>query len=203
MQIISDKAQQSGKHVIKERWWAENGVEVLYHPLPCGDYILVDDKVNELLERKAKRGIEPKKMDFIGTYNKVVDTKRDIQELIGDICGKQHARFRDECLLAQNNGIQLCILVENRDRVSETRDLFGWQNPRMHRYNKIRYMHRIGKWADIAEPKAPPTSGATLAKACLTMELTYGVKFLFCTPEESARRVIELLTEGTNNVTNG
>ena len=194
MKLISDKAQQSGKHVIKERWWAENGVEVLYYPLAVGDYILVDDKVNEMLDRKAKRGIEPKKMDFIGTYNKVVDTKRDIQELIGDICGKQHPRFRDECLLAHNNGIQLYILVENRDRVKEIRDLFKWHNPRMYRYNKIRYMHRIGKWGNIPEPKAPPTSGETLAKACLTMELTYGVKFLFCTPEESGAKIMELLT---------
>ena len=202
MQIISDKAQQSGKHVIKERWWAENGVEVLYHPLAVGDYILVDDKVKELLDRKAKRGIEPKKMDFLGTYKVVVDTKRDIQELIGDICGKQHARFKDECLLAQNNGIQLIILVENRDRVKETNDLFRWLNPRMHRYNKILYMHRIGKWLNIAEPKAPPTKGEVLAKSCITMHLKYGVKFEFCTPEEAGAKVIELLTEGNKNVEN-
>ena len=194
MKIISDKAQQSGKHLIKENWWARNGVEVLSHPLPVGDYILVDDKVQELLDRKAERGIDPKKMDFLGTYKRVVDTKRDIQEIIGDICGKQHARFRDECLLAKNNGIQLIILVENRDKVKETRDLFRWLNPRISHYNKTKYMHSIGRWESIPLPKSAPTSGATLAKACLTMESTYGVKFEFCTPEEAGAKVIELLT---------
>lgn len=194
MILISDKAQQKGKHLIKENWWRNNGIEVLYHPLPVGDYIIANDKVMDVINRKATRGIETKKMDFLGTYSVVCDTKKDIQELIGDICGKQHARFRDEAILAQNNGIKLYILVENKDGVKETRDLFKWQNPRMHRYNKILYMHRIGKWSNIPEPKAPPTSGQTLAKACLTMNLKYGVEFEFCTPNEAGRRVIEILT---------
>ena len=198
MILISDKAQQKGKHLIKENWWKNNGVEVLYHPLPVGDYIIANEKVLDVIDRKAKRGIETKKMDFLGTYDVVCDTKKDIQELIGDICGKQHARFRDETILAQNNGIKLYILVENKDGVKEIRDLFKWQNPRMHRYNKILYMHRIGKWANIPEPKAPPTSGQTLAKACLTMNLKYGVEFEFCTPNEAGKRVIELLENGVS-----
>lgn len=193
MILISDKAQQKGKHLIKENWWRNNDIEVLYHPLPVGDYIIANDKVKDVINRKAARGIETKKMDFLGTYTVVCDTKKDIQELIGDICGKQHARFRDEAILAQNNGIKLYILIENKDGVKETRDLFKWQNPRMHRYNKILYMHRLGKWSNIPTPKAPPTSGETLAKACLTMNLKYGVEFEFCTPNEAGKRVIELL----------
>lgn len=195
MILISDKAQQKGKHLIKENWWKNNGVDVLYHPLPVGDYVIANAKVLDVIERKAKRGIETKKMDFLGTYDVVCDTKKDIQELIGDICGKQHARFRDEAILAQNNGIKLYILVENKDGIKEVRDLFKWQNPRMHRYNKILYMHRLGKWSNIPTPKAPPTSGETLAKACLTMNLKYGVEFMFCTPNEAGKRVIELLTQ--------
>ena len=195
MILISDKAQQRGKHLIKENWWKNNGVDVLYHPLPVGDYVIANAKVLDVIERKAKRGIETKKMDFLGTYDVVCDTKKDIQELIGDICGKQHARFRDEAILAQNNGIKLYILVENKDGIKELRDLFKWQNPRMHRYNKILYMHRLGKWSNIPTPKAPPTSGETLAKACLTMNLKYGVEFMFCTPNEAGKRVIELLTQ--------
>lgn len=196
MILISDKAQQKGKHLIKENWWKNNGVEVLYHPLPVGDYIIANERVLDVIKRKAERGVDTKKMDFLGTYNVVCDTKKDIQELIGDICGKQHARFRDEAILAQNNGIKLYILVENKDGIKDVRDLFKWQNPRIHRYNKILYMHRIGKWTNIPEPKAPPTSGQTLAKACLTMNLKYGVEFEFCTPNEAGKRVIELLEKG-------
>lgn len=47
-------------------------------PLPCGDYIIADDNV---INRKKERDIPVKKMDFLGTYNVTVDTKKDIQEL--------------------------------------------------------------------------------------------------------------------------
>lgn len=193
MKLIEDKANKTEQHIIKNKYWADNGVEILRYPLPVGDYIIANEKVLDVIKRKTDRGVDIKKMDFLGTYNVVVDTKKDIQELIGDICGKQHARFRDECILAQNNNVKLYILVENTDGVKEVRDLFKWQNPRMHRYNKINYMHRLGKWTDIPAPKAPPTSGETLAKACLSMELKYGVKFLFCKPCEAGKAVIELL----------
>ena len=113
MILISDKAQQAGKHTEKEQYWKSIGIEVMNSPLPCGDYIVATDKVLDVISRKEKRGISVKKMDFLGTYNVTVDTKKDIQELVGDICGKQHARFRDECILAQNNGIKLYVLVQN------------------------------------------------------------------------------------------
>jgi len=105
MILISDKAQQAGKHTEKEQYWKSIGIEVMNYPLPCGDYIVANDKVLDVISRKEKRGIPVKKMDFLGTFNVTVDTKKDIQELVGDICGKQHARFRDECILAQNNGM--------------------------------------------------------------------------------------------------
>lgn len=196
MILIEDCGQVVGKHITKNRYWQSQSIEVLRHPLPVGDYTIANEKILDVIKRKADRNIQTKKLDFLGTYTVSVDTKKDIQELIGDICGKQHARFRDECILAQNNGIQLYILVENLDGIKETRDLFKWQNPRMHRYNKINYMHRLGKWNDIPTPKAPPTSGEVLAKSCLTMELKYGVHFLFCKPNESGAKVIELLEKG-------
>lgn len=37
--------------------------------------------------------------------------------------------------------------------------------------------------------------GEQLAKACLTMEKKYGCTFLFCKPEESAMKIVELLTK--------
>ena len=165
------------------------------YPLPVGDYILYNDAVADVIARKQKRGIEVKKMDFLGTYNVCVDTKKDMQEIVGNICGQQHARFRDECILAQNNGIKLYVLIENTDRIKCVEDVFHWQNPRMHRYNKIKYMHNLGKWQNIALPKAPPTKGEQLAKAMLSMQLKYGVKFLFCRPDESGKKIVEIFTE--------
>ena len=199
MIILEDMGQKEEKHLIKNRWFYENGIEVIRVPLPVGDYVIADEKVMDVLERKGRRGMHPKKMDFLGTYNVSVDTKESIGEIINNICGKSHDRFRDECILAQNNGVQLYILVENEDCVTSIDDLYQWQNPRLHRYNKIRYMHNLGKWQHIKLPKRPPTKGETLAKAMITMEQEYGVRFLFCHPNEAGAKVIELLEEYKND----
>lgn len=198
MILIEDKAQKEGQHVTKNHYWEEQGVLVQRHPLAVGDYIIANEKVLDVISRKTKRGMAIKKMDFLGTYTATVDTKKDMMELYGDVIGKQHARFRDECILAQNNGIKLYILVENTDGLKEVRDVFKWQNPRMHRYNKIRYMHNIGKWENIPLPSKPPVSGEQFAKSLLTMELKYGVKFVFCKPSEAGQKVIELLSFANN-----
>lgn len=196
MIVIEDKGQVEGRHNLKRLYFEQNSIYWLRLPLPVGDYILANDKVLDVISRKQKRGTEVKKMDFLGTYKACVDTKKDIQEIIGNICGRQHGRFRDECILAQNNGIKLIVLIENEDGVKSIDNLFCWSNPRIHRYNKIAYMHNLGKWLSIPLPKAKPTSGETLAKAMLTMEKKYGVEFQFCTPEEAGRKIIELLEVG-------
>lgn len=64
MILISDKAQKSGKHLIKENYWKRNGVEVIFQPLPVGDYVIGNDKVMDVIRRKESRGIETKKLDF-------------------------------------------------------------------------------------------------------------------------------------------
>lgn len=188
--IVEDKGQQAGKHENKHRWFDCHDVEMLQAPLPVGDYILYTDAVADVIRRKAKRGVELKKMDFLGSYRACVDTKRDMQEIVGNICGRQHERFRDECILAQNNGIQLYVLVENTDGIRNIDDVSIWENPRTKIQRWITtpsgQRRKILKYPDA-------TSGATLAKAMQTMQVKYGVKFLFCRPEEAGARIIQLL----------
>lgn len=188
--IIEDKGQQAKKHELKHQWFMDNKIDFIQAPLPVGDYILRNDVVTDVIKRKEKRGIPVKKMDFLGTYKICVDSKFSIQEIVSNICGKQHARFRDECILAKNNGIQLYVLVENADGVTSIDDLKSWENPRT----------KIQRWVTtpsgqkrkiLKYPDA--TKGETLAKAMWTMEEKYGVKFLFCTPDEAGKRIIELL----------
>lgn len=195
MLIIEDKGQKEGQHILKNRYFENNEIEVLRAPLPVGDYIIATDKVADVIHRKAKRNMEVKKMDFLGTYAVAVDTKKDMQEIMGNICGKSHPRFRDECILAQNNGIKLYVLIENADGVKSVGDVFKWRNPRLERYNRIKYMQSCGKWLNASIPITPPTSGKTLAKSMLTMQLKYGVEFVFCRPEEAGKKIIELLTK--------
>ena len=119
-----------------------------------------------------------------------MDTKRDIQEAIGNICGSQHDRFRDEVILAQRNQIKLYILVENSDGVSNLDDLDVWENPRAKMKKWIREADGSRKQVFVS-PKA--TKGTSLAKAMRTMQEEYGVQFLFCRPEETGRKILDLL----------
>ena len=197
MIILEDKAQKEDKHSVKHRYWESHGHEIIRVPLPVGDYILMNDKVQDVLDRKTARGIEPKKMDFLGTYNVCVDSKFSIQELVSDICGQQHQRFRDECILAQNNGIKLYILVQNdyeivysrngrtieNYTITDLKDLHKWVNPRL-------WIFRSGKQV---YPKA--TRGSVLQKACYSMEQKYGCSFIFVSTRNAGEKILSLLTQ--------
>lgn len=208
MVIIEDKGQKEDKHTLKHNFFANRGIEVQRYPLPVGDYVLCTDKMLDVIARKAVRKKEPKKMDFLGTYSRVVDTKKDIQELIGNICGAQHNRFRDECILAQNNGIELFVLVENEpsviipkwgdktpihnSEVHNLQELFRWINPRLFMSQNRQFNYsKSGK-----KLQTGATKGKVIAKACLTMQAKYGVKFVFCNPRDAGQRVLELLMYG-------
>lgn len=189
--IVEDKGQQAGKHENKHQWFECHNIKLFQAPLPVGDYILYTDAVKDVIRRKEKRKVDLKKMDFLGSYKVCVDTKKDMQEIIGNICGKQHERFRDECILAQNNGIRLYVLVENTDGVRSIDDVAAWQNPRA----------KIQRWITMPGGKRKKvlkypdaTKGETLSKAMQTMQEKYGVKFLFCRPDEAGRRILKLLT---------
>ena len=108
-----------------------------------------------------------------------IDTKANISEIATNMCGtsKEHIRFREECKKARDHGCKLYFLIENEDNVKCIEDLVNWYNPRL----KI-------------TPKA--VTGQRLAKAMKTMEERYGCSFMFCTPEESAQRIQEILQKG-------
>ena len=102
-----------------------------------------------------------------------VDTKADMAEIASNI-GSDHKRFKRECIAARNAGCQLIILVENTDGITCVNEVHKWVNPEL-----------------IYRPRA--ITGERLQKAMLTMNERYGVRFEFCTPEESAKRIMELL----------
>lgn len=196
MILIEDVANKDSKHVFKNNYWKSQGIEVRRFGLPCCDYIVANEKVLDVISRKEKRGMTPHKMDFLGTYDVAVDTKMSMGEIEGNIIGKSHARFRDECMLCQNNNIKMYVLVENEDGIKSIQDVFRYTSPRRLRWFKYKKLHEQGKALNIKIPEKPPVSGEQLAKAMLTMELKYGTKFVFCTPQQSGALVLELLTKG-------
>lgn len=193
MKIYEDKNQRKNSHRLKHEYWEKEGIEVVSDYRLCvGDYILSNAKTEDLIERKAKRNVPVKIMDFMGTYDRVVDTKSGMQEMYSDIVGKDHERFRDSLILAQNNGIKMTVLVEEPG-ITCLEDVAKWKNPRAEKWYKFNAMHKQGKALSVKIPKVPPCSSDRLMKSMKTMEEKYEVKFEFCNPEDSGRRVIEIL----------
>lgn len=102
-----------------------------------------------------------------------VDTKQNMKEIAQNINGS-HQRFKNECVRAKEAGCHLIILVENEDGISSIDEVHTWKNPDL-----------------IYRPSS--ITGDRLEKAMKTMSARYGVQFEFCKPEDSAKRILELL----------
>ena len=126
--------------------------------------------------------------------NITVDTKASLSEIAGNI-SSQHRRFRNECERAAAAGLRLVVLVEERG-YSCIADVCAWTN------NHCAYCSwRKSRKCDPKEPgKCPrhrtaqkPIQGKRLAAAMQTMSDRYGVRFEFCDPRDTGRRICELL----------
>ena len=198
MIIAVDKAQKDGKHTVKHSQIESLGHELVFLPLPVGDYILVDDAVAEVIKR---RGEKLKKMDLIGVTRRSIDTKAHCEEVYQNIIGKSHERFRDELILAQQNNIQLIILIESAPEVKCLDDVRRWKNwKQLYAYCKRHkipsgqgMMERIEDYVSHGGQK-PPVSGEQLYKAMQTLSERYGAKWAFCNPADTGKAIIYLLT---------
>lgn len=168
MIILEDTRQQASKHDAKHKFFSDHGIEVRRQALYVGDYTL---PTNQSI---------------------CIDTKKDLQEVVNNVCGAEHARFRAECIRAKEAGIKLYVLVEEdqtdengRYVVNSLDDVHRWQNPR----RKIR-VKVDGQWVQ-KYPKA--TTGAVLKKAMITMRYRYGVEWVFCQKKDAGAKILELL----------
>ena len=155
MILLQDTRQQYGKHRNIEAYCKRMGIQIVNQCLSVGDYMLPGRMVS-------------------------VDTKENILELASNVMSSDHRRFKAECVRAQEQGIQLIILVEE---VPPYGRLDMWEVPRWQSSNK---WHRYGEPMTLVDP-------AALRKACITMQKKYGVKFRFCSRLQSPKRVIQYL----------
>lgn len=150
MVIQEDTRQQAGKHDIKHAYFADHGVDLVRCKLPFGDYAPIPPVS--------------------------IDTKNSMDEIAGNICGKEHRRFINECRAAKEAGCKLIILVENTIGISDISQVHTWINPRVIYSDKC-------------------VQGPRLQKAMKTISERYGVRFMFCQPEEAGKKIKELLSE--------
>lgn len=153
MYIIEDTAQKIGQHTIKNDGFASMGISVIRNKLPFGDYAL------------------PPKV--------AVDTKKDMDEIAGNICGAkaEHIRFKNECIRAKDAGCKLYFLIENELGIDHIDKVHTWVNPRC-----------------IYQPNC--VQGDRLEKAMKTIQERYGCEFLFCSPDDAAEIIKDLLMRG-------
>lgn len=148
MTILEDTRQQRGKHEKKHEFFQAFGTEVVRCKIPFGDYAPVPPVS--------------------------IDTKASMDEIAGNIGGREHKRFIDECKAARAAGCRLIILVENNLGITDISQVHTWVNPRA-----------------IYSPNC--IQGPRLQKAMETISERYDVTFLFCRPEDAGKIIMGVL----------
>lgn len=172
IQIDTRQKMNKKHHKVKEDYFKKQGFTIVKSKMLVGDFCIPSN----------------------GSV--VVDSKQNLQEVYQDLI-QDHERFKREADLAVEAGITLYVLIEE-PKMKCLEDVKKWENPRLHRYNKIKYMHRIGKWGHVPEPKGkPPVDNITLYKIMYTFAKKHGVKWVFCPTEQAGAKIVELL--GANN----
>ena len=173
MIIGVDKNQLVGKHGAsnqrKHSQMVREGAELLPLRIPFGDYILIDERIQGII-RKAGGADGVHKKDLLDAITLSIDTKKNLQEVVGNVCSKQHERFRRELMAADG---RMVLLIEESG-IECLEDVYWWENPRL-KYN----------------PRA--TKGSSLYKSLLTIRDEYGVDIRFCDRKNTGKEIIKIL----------
>lgn len=176
-ELTEDTRQQcdarGDKHAQKHKWWGAHGVTVVRRKLDCGDYMTDGSNIT-------------------------IDSKKGLDELAQNINGRNHDRFKRECVRAREAGLLLVVLVECAG-YERLEDVAKWTNTHCVKCGTRR---SAGCNPRDARGKCPrhgtrkPIQGPRLYKAMQTMSERYGVEFAFAKPNDSARYICERLGVG-------
>ena len=169
MTIIEDTGQKKGEHLNVSQYCEKAGIILRRQKLNVGDYIIAPSVS--------------------------VDTKQGMGEVYGNLV-QDHDRFRAECVRAQEDGTRLYILIENEEGMTCLDDVERWQNPRVDEYySRYSFALAAKKHGNIRIP-SPPVPNKRLIRMMETMAERYGVRWVFCRPEETGEMIVKLLTGG-------
>jgi thioredoxin reductase len=105
----------------------------------------------------------------------VIDRKRNLDEVAGNLKTKDSGRFWREIRRARAEHIKLIILVEHGGQIHNIRDVANWSS----KYSWI--------------------TGRQVMEEMYRTHMAYGVEWLFCDKRSTGRKIVELLTEGRGN----
>lgn len=148
--LIEDTRQKDKKHENIHRYCEQNGIKIIPQYLKVGDY------------------------EIVGNSNKVVDTKKDMSELLSCLSGDQK-RFYRECDRALQLHKKLTILVENCGLIKSIEDVADWKNPNYS--NSKLYMN-----------------GRRLMDEIYKCKVMFGTQFAFCGKDDTGKTLIDILT---------
>ncbi len=132
---------------------------------------------------------------YVGDYQSldnprlVIDRKKDLLELCGNVC-QQHERFKAELIRGIEQGIRIVILVEHGTDIQELTDVWFWENPRKH---EIRWKTVNGRRVRTVQSEKA-VDGPQLYRSLKTIQDRYNVDFVFCTKEQTGRKIVEILS---------
>lgn len=99
-----------------------------------------------------------------------IDTKQDLEELSRNLMNRaDHARFLKEARRANTSGIHLVVLCRHGGKIKSIRDVANWKS------------------------KYSPVTGRALMDEIYRVHISYGVDFLFCTKQGTAKKILEIL----------
>ena len=181
--LFEDVLQQQhdgDKHKLKHDWWAAHGIEVV---------------------RCRFNGKHEVPVDFGDYYrdgaNIVVDTKASIHELMSNL-GSDYRRLDHECRRAFEAGYRIVFLVECGGKFADPSTLRKVVSV----YCATRCTLFRKRECDPADEngdcrargrRRKPFQGYQLMGRMKSLHMKYGAEFEFVEPEESARRICNLL----------
>ena len=157
--ILTDTRQQKEKHIIKE--FDKQNILHIRTKLDSADYMAVR---------------YDKEKGFYLDYSILIDTKKDIEEISGNLCNSQsHERVKREIQKGKELGAKQFVFLINGGKVKTIEDLQNWTSKR----TKVK--------------------GETLLKIFKTMSQKYGIRFIICKKEKMGEMIINLLKKGEKN----
>ena len=156
--VVCDTREQKDEHITG--WFDAHGVRWIRNKLYVGDYTFLDNMTT------------------------CIDRKHNMQEVYSNLI-QQHNRFRSELIRAQESGIRLVVLIEDK-HIEDLEGVKSWNNPRIWQYRMMKKQGKEVKWKE-------PASSEQIAKIMDRMSYAYGVEWQFCKPGETAQRILEVL----------
>lgn len=172
MTIGVDKNQLIGSHGAsnqrKHSQMVREGATLLPLRIPFGDYIRINDAIQHLIDMSGADSIH--KRDLLDLIDLSIDTKKSLVEVCGNVCSRQHERFKEELKKADG---RMILLIEEPE-IETLEDVWWWDNPRL----KI-------------NPRA--TKGTALYKSLCTIRDEYRVDIRFCNRKDTGKEIIKIL----------